>query len=84
MFLRQIAFRPFLNRRLSEIPNVEVVFLAIYNSLSALESALRTATQKLLKTEVVPLVEKEIAQQEQELVYESYSPIVYKRRNSLG
>lgn len=58
--------------------------MAIYGSLGALEAALKAATQTILISDLVPIVQSEIRAQEQSLVYGDYTPVIYQRRNSLG
>ena len=58
--------------------------MATYKSLSALLKAAQTAAKATLNNEVAELVKQEISEAEQELVYGSYSPVMYARRNSLG
>ena len=58
--------------------------MAVYSSLSALLKAAQSAAKATLQNEVAELVKQEIHNAEQDLVYGSYSPVVYARRGSLG
>ena len=59
--------------------------MATYKSLGALLKAAQSAAKATLNNEVAELVKQEIREAEQELVYNSYSPVMYSpRRHSLG
>ena len=55
-----------------------------FKSLAALEAAAKRAAQVTLRNQVATLVEHKIREKAQEVVYGSYSPVMYPRRNTLG
>lgn len=55
-----------------------------FKSLAALEAAAKRSAQVTLRNQVATLVEHKIREKAQEVVYGSYSPVMYPRRNTLG
>ena len=51
--------------------------MKVYKDLRQLSDAAKKAAQKTAQKEVADLVKEEIVQQEQKLVYDSYSPVYY-------
>jgi hypothetical protein len=55
-----------------------------FKSLAALEAAAKRSAKATLNNQVATLVEHKIREKAQEVVYGSYSPVMYTRRNTLG
>lgn len=58
--------------------------MPVYNSFSEMMAAAQQKCAEALTTTVADVVKDEIRNTEQDLVYGSYSPVVYDRRGSLG
>lgn len=55
-----------------------------FKSVAALKAAAEKACKKTLNDQIKYLVEEKIGEKVDELVYESYSPVIYERRGGLS